>query len=172
MPGLTHVPPQAKLAGKTVFSKPLDTANTDDNKNNTLEIKPSAHDDHHHHTNREDPHVLPDFTVASLQQPSEPVLYLPPLLSSLPQSYPHIEITHDLAPLKTSTRLPDIDPASLSLHKALHHFRPFANYASVPYAEAFNWSELELPEEEDREWYIVAFRSRRKDGSDGSREFF
>jgi len=53
------------------------------------------------------------------------------------------------------------------LHKALHYFKPFPNYGSVPYAEAFNWDDLELPEDEEREWYVVAFRSRRKNGSDG-----
>ncbi|TRM69775.1 hypothetical protein BD626DRAFT_391523 [Schizophyllum amplum] len=113
-----------------------------------------------------DPHALPSFDGEF----SEPVLYLPPLLSSLPERYSTIiETPEGQAPLITETRLPDIDPASLSLHKALHRFRPFnRKYASLPYAEAFNWSELELPEDEEREWYCVAFRSRRKDGSDGT----
>ena len=39
-----------------------------------------------------------------------------------------------------------------------------------PYAEAFNWDELELPADEEREWYCVAFRSKRKEGSDSGRE--
>lgn len=117
-----------------------------------------------------DPHQLPSITTESLAKPSHPVLYLPPLLSSLPPSYPHIEPPVDLPPLHTETRLPNIDPASLSLHKALHHFKPRPGYADLPYADAFNWNELSLPEDDEREWYIVAFRSRRKDGSDGSRE--
>ena len=73
--------------------------------------------------------------------------------------------------MHTTTRLPDIDPASLSLHKALHGFSPATErYADTAYAEAFNWDELELPEDEEREWYCVAFRSKRKEGSDSGRE--
>ncbi|KAF9024815.1 hypothetical protein BDZ89DRAFT_108690 [Hymenopellis radicata] len=115
-----------------------------------------------------DPHELPNFEQSPTSRHS-PVLYLPPLLSSLPQQLEPIPID-SLAtpPLVTETRLPDIDPASLSLHRALHHFTPKdANYAAIPYADAFNWSELELPEDEEREWYCVVFRSKRKAGSDG-----
>ncbi|KIJ49344.1 hypothetical protein M422DRAFT_204535 [Sphaerobolus stellatus SS14] len=111
-------------------------------------------------------HKPPTFDV----EHSEPILYLPPLLSSLPESFGHHheEHEHEQGPLITETRLPDIDPASLSLHKALHRFRPLDDsYAAKPYAEAFNWGELELPIEEEREWYCVAFRSLRKNGSDG-----
>jgi len=82
---------------------------------------------------------------------SEPILYLPPLLSSLPATYSltRFEKVLRLPPVITETRLPDIDPASLSLHRALHHFRPWdAHYAEKAYSEAFNWSELELPIEE------------------------
>jgi hypothetical protein len=125
-----------------------------------------------------DPHQFPTFDPQHLAESNTPVLYLPPLLSSLPADVQQASIDiHDIIksnndlyqpPLTTATRLPDIDPASLSLHKALHHFRPLsADYASVPYAEAFNWDELELPENEDREWYCVVFRSKRKPGSDG-----
>lgn len=96
------------------------------------------------------------------------MLYLPPLLSSLPDQLAPIPIDSAKPPLVTETRLPDIDPASLSLHKALHHFTPLdTNYAATPYADAFNWSELVLPENEEREWYCVVFRSKRKAGSDG-----
>ena len=115
-----------------------------------------------------DPHALPSFD----EEFKEPVLYLPPLLSSLPARFEStvIETPEGQAPLTTVTRLPDIDPASLSLHKALHRFRPLhRKYASTPYAESFNWDELKLPEDEEREWYCVAFRSKRKDGSDGTR---
>ena len=46
----------------------------------------------------------------------------------------------------TETRLPDIDPVSLSLHKALHYFRPYdTKYASAQYKNAFNWEELSRP---------------------------
>ncbi|KAF8906561.1 hypothetical protein CPB84DRAFT_1813808 [Gymnopilus junonius] len=113
-----------------------------------------------------DPHLLPDFDSKAV--PSAPTLYLPPLLSSLPKhiSHQHPPVSN-VPPLVTETRLPDIDPASLSLHKALHHFRPLTpKYASVSYLEAFNWSELVLPEEEEREWYCVVFRSKKKSDRD------
>ncbi|RPD78049.1 hypothetical protein L226DRAFT_550950 [Lentinus tigrinus ALCF2SS1-7] len=120
-----------------------------------------------------DPHVLPTFTSRS----QSPILYLPPLLSSLPTgvvhpgyptSSPAFSSPSAPRPLSTETRLPSIDPASLSLHRALHNFRPVTEeYATVPYSEAFNWGELELPEDDEREWYCVAFRSKRKEGSDG-----
>ncbi|KZS98353.1 hypothetical protein SISNIDRAFT_403998 [Sistotremastrum niveocremeum HHB9708] len=112
------------------------------------------------------PHSIPAF--ASDDDDQRPIIYLPPLLSSLPPKYPKHGLTSAHTPLHTDTHLPDIDPVSLSLHRALHHFRPLNdNYASVPYATAFNWSELELPLEDEREWYIVAFRSARRHGSDG-----
>lgn len=114
-----------------------------------------------------DPHDLPSFETDDNQRE---ILYLPPLLSSLPANAP----PHPGQPaeLTTSTRLPDIDPVSLSLHRALHSFRPKdARYASVPYEEAFNWDDLRLPEDEERDWYCVAFRSKRKTGSDGNRAY-
>ncbi|KAG6845390.1 hypothetical protein H0H87_009737 [Tephrocybe sp. NHM501043] len=115
-----------------------------------------------------DPHNVPAFDSKSLTCPSAPLLYLPPLLSSLPDQYPSEPIPLEHPPLITETRLPDIDPVSLSLHKALHHFKPFdADYVTKPYGEAFNWSQLALPENEEREWYCVVFRSKRKPGSDG-----
>ena len=108
-----------------------------------------------------DPHALPNFSSTTLTRPSEPILYLPPLISSLPHPYPkHLPAATPSAgksPLATETRLPDIDPASLSLHKALHNFGPITDkYAEVSYADAFNWDELELSEDEEREWYCVA----------------
>jgi hypothetical protein len=61
----------------------------------------------------------------------------------------------------------------LSLHKALHHFKPSSpDYAITAYDQAFNWSELRLPKDEEREWYCVVFRSKRKAGSDDERECF
>ncbi|KAI0032250.1 hypothetical protein K488DRAFT_13806, partial [Vararia minispora EC-137] len=117
-----------------------------------------------------DPHQLPVFSRTS--PPRRPILYLPPLLSSLPHTYDYEhDHGHDhsknVPVVHTATRLPDIDPTSLSLHKALHSFSPATeHYASAPYAEAFNWDELELPEDEEREWYCVAFRSKRKAGSE------
>ncbi|KAI5120975.1 hypothetical protein M0805_006647 [Coniferiporia weirii] len=130
-----------------------------------------------------DPHEQPTFTQESIVHPVHPVLYLPPLISSLPsssapaytpsdpESGPLTDAEQTLPPpavLTTETRLPAIDPVSLSLHRALHYFRPLSEkYAATPYADAFNWAELRLLEEEEREWYCVAFRSRRKEGSDG-----
>ncbi|KAJ7084377.1 hypothetical protein B0H15DRAFT_393202 [Mycena belliarum] len=109
------------------------------------------------------PHDLPQFDA----EKTCPVLYLPPLLSSLPETFPSAPIPPKNPPLITQTRLPNIDPASLSLHKALHHFKPCNEYyASTPYGDAFNWNQLVLPAEEEREWYCVAFRSKRKAGSD------
>ena len=105
-----------------------------------------------------DPHTMPTFYT------NTPILYLPPLLSSLPQ----ILLSHSSYPLKNATRLPDIGVASLSLHKALHHFRPLTDaYADMPYTKGFNWDDLELPENDEGEWYIVVFRIKRKDGRDG-----
>ena len=116
-------------------------------------------------TNHYDPHALPSFDD---ELSATPKLYLPPLLSSLPERYilfPQVDL--DSPPIVTETRLPDIDPASLSLHKALHHFRPVTpDYASVPYSDAFSWSDLVLPLDEEREWYCVVFRSKRMLGRD------
>lgn len=119
-----------------------------------------------------DPHHLPEFDGTSLTTPSRPILYLPPLLSKLPSGYTHQhESSGKFQPLSTETHLPDIDPASLSLHKALHKFQPVTDeYAETPYEEAFNWGELELPLDTEREWYAVVFRSKRKEGSDGGRK--
>ncbi|KAJ4483458.1 hypothetical protein J3R30DRAFT_3284103 [Lentinula aciculospora] len=115
-----------------------------------------------------DPHRIPTFDSTSLVEAKIPILYLPPLLSSLPGNLQHPELPDEHPPLVTETRLPDIDPASLSLHKTLHRFRPLdSHYSEKPYAEAFNWQELSLPIDEEREWYCVVFRSKRKAGSDG-----
>ncbi|KAF9244885.1 hypothetical protein BU15DRAFT_85735 [Melanogaster broomeanus] len=117
---------------------------------------------------KREPHEFPTFDSQTISKPVSTVLYLPPLLSSLPLGFPEPLFSTGRPPLVTGTRLPDIDPVSLSFHKALHHFRPLTeDYATLPYACGFNWSELELPEDEVREWYAVAFRSRRKLGSDG-----
>lgn len=117
---------------------------------------------------RRDPHDLPTFYSSG--EPTTPILYLPPLLSSLPNNISSLEVDTSHPPLtidRFDTHLPDIDPASLALHKALHRFQPLSDaYADVPYADGFNWHELDLPADEEREWYIVAFRSIRKAGSD------
>lgn len=107
------------------------------------------------------------------EQTSSSVLYIPPLLSRLPHSTPapssSITSLPDTSVSWTDTHLPSIDPASLRLHAALRHLRPLTNaYAFVPYAAAFNWAALDLGLGPDsaREWYVVAFRSRRSPAAD------
>jgi hypothetical protein len=119
-----------------------------------------------------DPHEPPHFAKQAPVHSDQPILYLPPVLSSLPCSFPiHTHVSTDRSPKTSEARLPDIDPASFSLHRALHKFCPLTeNYAATSYAEAFNWSELELPEEDEHDWYCVAFRSIRKLGSESGRE--
>ncbi len=146
----------------------------------TVALKPApvpAHTHAHSITNdvehgARDPHSFPTFDSTTLTELTQPILYLPPLLSSLPERFPPAPAPNaEYPPLVTETRLPDIDPASLSLHKALHHFKPLnGEYAALPYEEAFNWAELELPEDDEREWYCVVFRSKRKAGSDSGRK--
>ncbi|KZT26836.1 hypothetical protein NEOLEDRAFT_214157 [Neolentinus lepideus HHB14362 ss-1] len=139
----------------------------------TLTVKPVSHEPavpHSHvqivndSSSPRDPHLVPIFNKSTTS--IDPILFLPPLLSCLP---PHFSV-HNIRPPHSAapkTHLPDIDPASLSLHKTLHNFKPITpSYATVPYAEAFNWAELRLPAHEEREWYCVVFRSRRKEGSD------
>ncbi|KAI9509408.1 hypothetical protein F5148DRAFT_759662 [Russula earlei] len=116
------------------------------------------------------PHELPVFGTETLTNPGQPILYLPPILSSLPHTYGESKITASTAgrlPKATEAHLPYIDAASLSLHKALHNFTPVTEkYASTSYAEAFNWDELDLPEDDEHDWYCVAFRSLRKPDSE------
>lgn len=74
------------------------------------------------------------------------MLYLPPLLSLLPDQ---LDPSSTTAPFSfaepaavgyTHSRLPSIDDASRWLHAALHKFRPISpDYAVLPYADAFNW---------------------------------
>lgn len=119
-----------------------------------------------------DPHTMPFFDSQTLCRPKNHVLFLPPLLSALPEGLGFHLVSSETPAVVTETRLPDIDPASLSLHKALHHFRPAnSDYASIPYHEAFNWAELLLPDEDEREWYCVVFRSKRKEGIDSGCSF-
>ncbi|EJU04433.1 hypothetical protein DACRYDRAFT_20965 [Dacryopinax primogenitus] len=131
----------------------------------------ATHTDSTTTTTTPDPHIFPEMAPAVAGQIAAPILYLPPLLSSLPSCHHNAaEPCHGghfpMKPLHTEVRLPEIDAASLSLHHALHHFRPLdRQYSSKEYAEAFNWDEIMLPEDEEREWYCVAFRSKRKRGS-------
>ncbi|GAA5868630.1 hypothetical protein JCM3774_003605 [Rhodotorula dairenensis] len=108
----------------------------------------------------------------------DPLLYLPPLLSRLPSdsSSPSTSAPHPTTGESfidyTASHLPRIDAASLALHRALHAFRPTTPlYAIAPYPASFNWSDIVLEDElegsvrtHEREWYIVAFRSKRRQG--------
>lgn len=106
-------------------------------------------------------------------EPAASVLYIPPLLSRLPPT-PTLGPTADPSSglpdssvSWTDSHLPSIDPASARLHSALRHFRPVTNaYAFVPYAAAFNWGQLDLGPDAQREWYVVAFRSLRSPAAD------
>ena len=61
---------------------------------------------------------------------------------------------------------------TLELHKALHLFRPVTeHYASVPFAEAFNWDEITLPEDIERDWFAVVIYSKQQDGSNAGRKY-
>lgn len=105
---------------------------SDDQLAFTLKSSTAQEDKHHH------------FPTVDLV-PTDPILYLPPLLSTLPND----------PSFSSGPRLPSgtVDPASLALHKALHSFRPLdAQYATRPYPEAFNWAELLLDEDLEREW--------------------
>lgn len=133
-------------------------------KSHSPAITPSASaiqvrtfDSHHH---------LPPVTESI---PDDPILFLPPLLSPLPAQHRHAhDLYHHSGPTDEelsnfNTRLPNIDPASLVLHQALHRFKPIDhNYASTSYEQAFNWDELTMARDIEREWYCVVFRSRRK----------
>jgi len=140
-------------------------------------------------------HHNPSFLTDGGIDLTSTALYLPPLLSSLyvnvlglampiqkfhgcyrPYSCleTHNEPSRNIPPscMFTEARLPDIDSASLSLHKALHRFRPVTpDYATTPYVQAFNWDELHLPIDEEHEWYCVSFRSTRKLESHGEGEY-
>jgi hypothetical protein len=96
-----------------------------------------------------------------------PLIYLPPLLSLLPIDVER-DPTHSPAETSlsfdfdspsvgfTTSRLPSIDVASIALHYALYKFRPTGkDYASVSYFDAFNWDELRLPIDVEREWYVM-----------------
>lgn len=93
-------------------------------------------------------HTLPNTASTSSEAviPSDPVLYLPPLLSPLPASLRHKHRSSTQAELEFATRLPDIDPASLALHQVLHGFRPLdQDYSTTQYDEAFNWADIVSP---------------------------
>lgn len=102
--------------------------------------------------------------------------YTPPLLSRLPTTllatpYSQPQLAFDEKAVGyTISELPSIDPASLALHYALYRFRAISDaYATLPYHQAFNWQDITLPEEIQREWYIVAFRSTRRKDADSDK---
>lgn len=99
--------------------------------------------------------TLPPFRTPA---PTSEILYLPPLLSLLPISHIPSHATAPSASLFfgfTSSRLPEIDEASVALHFALFDFRVRPSergYALEDYDRAFNWDELRLPIDVQREW--------------------
>jgi hypothetical protein len=121
---------------------------------------------------KHDPHDPPVFDE-QLAHLTPDISYFPPLLSSLPHEFSHQTptVSGGRAPRTSKSRLPDIDPMSLSLHKVLHNFAAITeDYAVAPYENAFNWNELELPVDDEREWYSITFRSIRRLGSDSARQ--
>lgn len=78
----------------------------------------------------------------------------------------------DLPPLETaincgvtaiSRTTESVDEASKLLSIALTKFRHITDdYARECYEKAFNWNEIELPLDVEKEFYCVVFRSRRK----------
>ncbi|GJE94497.1 hypothetical protein PsYK624_106670 [Phanerochaete sordida] len=93
-----------------------------------------------------------------------PTLYLPPLLSLSLDELCIPEPTSSFRPY--TTYQPDLAAATLALHRALHHFRPITEqHADMPFDEAFNWDELSLPEDTEREWFAVVTHSKAKSGT-------
>jgi hypothetical protein len=107
---------------------------------------------------------MPGFHLEQSAPPPVTTLasyFTPPLLSRLPAA---LLACPDSAPTPivdasklqigwTESHLPEIDEASLALHYALYQFRAVdSSYATLPYTDAFNWSEILLPAEVEREW--------------------
>ena len=131
--------PKEYPRGRPLFSKFTSFSSSDASSShiNADSIRSQSFDAHHH---------LPTTSETNLI-PSDPILFLPPLLSPLPSfvSHDHSGPTEQFLS-SFETRLPHIDPASLRLHQALHRFRPLSDsYAAQVYDEAFNWSELVSP---------------------------
>ncbi len=126
------------------------------------------------------PHKHP-LPIDFIHPRTKPTFYLPPLLSPLsPNNNESFSSsgTTDISALSSSSSFPipalspsiprsertsetqlpplvarTIDPASLSLHKALHGFHPLSEkYAEMDYDEGFNWKELRLDVAMEREW--------------------
>ena len=120
-------------------------------------------------------HELPNFEATD---PTRPTLYLPPLLSKHPQTYEKDDKeSHKLHSHPTEPG-PLHNQNAFSIHRlgvsfSAPKFKAVDDkYASTPYGISFNWAQLELPEDKERHWYCVAFRSRRKPGSDSGRASF
>lgn len=112
----------------------------------------------------------PPLSRQSAPDPEKELIHLPPLLSLLPLKYAGRKEESSLSNLNkldipttfdfdrptvgfTSSRLAQVDDASVALHDALYAFKPVTkDYALVPYESAFNWDELVLPLQVEREW--------------------
>lgn len=106
-----------------------------------------------------DPHYLPEYSARQ-----QSTFYLPPLLSLSLDALRLPEPAGSYRPY--TTYQPDYSAATLALHRALHHFRSVTdNHSETPFEEAFNWDELYLPVDAEREWFATVTYSKAADGS-------
>lgn len=156
---LRHIPisRQTKMTAVANASCPFSTASTSSFRQQCTVSKsaPSRQRIDKTHTAQISTSTLPPSHSPA---PTSEILYLPPLLSLLPTSH-HLASSTTLPPTReiqfTSSRLPDIDDASLALHFALFDFRVRPSeigHALENYDAAFNWDELRLPVDVQREW--------------------
>lgn len=121
-----------------------------------------------------DPFLTTPFAHDEDPRGTEEVLYLPPpTLSRLPFSAtlePKKPFSFERPSVGyTDAVLPSIDLSSWHLHLALEEFRPVSrDYSTLSYTNAFNWRDVKLPVDLEREWYAVAFRSKRAFDEDGT----
>ncbi|EOQ99896.1 hypothetical protein J056_001438 [Wallemia ichthyophaga EXF-994] len=80
-----------------------------------------------------------------------------------PVDLPPLETAIDFGVTAISQTTESIDEASKLLSRALASFKHVTDdYATLPYEVSFNWDEIELPEDLEKEYYCVVFRSKRK----------
>lgn len=144
----------------------------------TLVLSPSRHDTGLHRPAK--PNIVSPSTSPQWQSLPPLLSRLPPALLASPSSIPtpiaplqststtlihtyqdnksnesgQVASEEDLEVGYTLSHLPAIDEASLALHYALYKFRvlDLEHYATAPYERAFNWQDIHLPLELEREW--------------------
>ncbi|TIB63500.1 hypothetical protein E3P78_01732 [Wallemia ichthyophaga] len=80
-----------------------------------------------------------------------------------PVDLPPLETAIDFGVTAISQTTESIDEASKLLSRALASFKHVTDdYATLPYEVSFNWDEIELPEDLEKEYHCVVFRSKRK----------